>query len=211
MKRGHRGFVIGMTGGVAVGKSVLAGLLRHRGAALLSLDEVAHSLYEPGRPVWHAIIAKFGRRVLGPGSRVDRRILGRLVFGSRRALETLDGLVHPALRGEASNAISRMRFRHQLVVVEAGPLLFRLDAHKLVDAGVLVICRRHDRIRRLMEGRGMPRTGAEARLAASLMEEKVLAGRIRELRRNMTIVTSGDAEQLRASAARILGAVKSWT
>ena len=92
------GVVIGLTGGIASGKSTLAAALRRRGVAYLSVDAAAHALYRPGRPAHRAIVRAFGRGVLRPGGAVDRTALGRAVFASPAARRRLEAILHPALR-----------------------------------------------------------------------------------------------------------------
>ena len=86
------GFVVGITGGVATGKTVLARLLRRQGAAYYSVDEVAHALYRPGFPAYGAILRSFGRGVLAPDGSIDRSKLGARVFSNPAAMKKLERL-----------------------------------------------------------------------------------------------------------------------
>jgi len=202
--------VLAVTGGMSAGKSALASILRREGASYLSLDELAHSLYEPGKPLYQPLIRAFGRGILGVDGAIDRGKLGRLVFTDPHALARLDGLVHPVLRREAGAAVTRMKRLHRLVVVETGPLLFRLGLNRLVDGAVLVGAGRRERLARLMSGRGLSRADAMARLDASKKGEINLEKGFGSIRRRMAVDASGGPERLEAAAVRILGAIKRW-
>jgi dephospho-CoA kinase len=139
-RRARKGVVVGITGGIATGKSTLAAALRRMGAGYYSVDEAAHVVYRPGTREWRAILRSFGPEVAGPGGRICREKLGEIVTASRRALLRLEGIVHPKLRREAKSAIRRLRGRYRLVVVEAGPLLFRLGLHSMADLVVWTRC-----------------------------------------------------------------------
>ena len=210
MKTGQKGFVLAVTGGMASGKSTLSSLLRRHGAALLSLDELAHSLYEPGSLVHRRLLAEFGKGVAGRGGYIDRNKLGQLVFSRPEALVRLNGIVHPALRSEAVAAINRMRLLHRLVIVETGPLLVRLNLQGAVDGIVLVRASRTERIRRLVAGKGLSRGEAVARLRATESEEKCLEAGIMKRPKNISVDTTGSAERMGSLATRILGMVKQW-
>ena len=92
---------IGLTGGIASGKSVVASRLKERGAVLVDADALAREVVEPGTEGLDRVVAEFGRDVLGADGRLDRPKLGTLVFGSPEQLEALNGIVHPLVRARA--------------------------------------------------------------------------------------------------------------
>src|SRR4051794_24022544 len=95
----HNLYIIGLTGNIACGKSTVLDLLRERGAQALDADRVTHELQAPGQPVYHAIVAEFGSRILSaPAGPIDRRALGAIVFADQTALRRLEQIVHPAVR-----------------------------------------------------------------------------------------------------------------
>ncbi|MDR3724668.1 MAG: dephospho-CoA kinase [Terracidiphilus sp.] len=87
---------VGLTGGIASGKSTVAALLRSLGAGLIEADGLGRALMEPGQPVFAAIAARFGAEVVDPGGRLDRAVLARLAFAEGR-LQELNAIVHPAV------------------------------------------------------------------------------------------------------------------
>src|SRR5581483_11078767 len=91
-------YVIGLTGNIASGKSLVASLLRERGAEVIDADEVAHRLYEPGTSTTEAIGRQFGDRIIAPNGAVDRAALGAIVFGDPTQMSALEAIVHPAVR-----------------------------------------------------------------------------------------------------------------
>lgn len=199
-----------LTGGMSAGKSTLASVLRRKGACYFSLDELAHSLYEPGQPVYQLLVSVFGHGILGADGRVDRGKLGRLVFRDGGAMDRLNGIVHPVLRREAVSAIARMRRINALVVVETGPLLFRLSLDRVVDGAVLVRASRAERLKRLVAGRGLAWQEARDRLDSSQFAERELERDFRGLRRGMVVDSSGPAEQAGEAADKILGMARKW-
>ena len=106
---GVKPFTVGITGGMATGKSSLVRILRVRGAACYSLDEAAHELYLPGRPVHRALMRAFGRRILAPDGTINRSLLGRRVFRKPYELTKLNGIMHARLREMAARAVEGMR------------------------------------------------------------------------------------------------------
>src|SRR5277367_601181 len=86
---------VGLTGGIASGKSTVATRMRERGLAVLNADLLAHQLMQPGRPAYDEVVREFGREVLAPDGAVDRKKLGAIVFGDAERLERLNDIVHP--------------------------------------------------------------------------------------------------------------------
>ena len=160
---GSRPLVIGLTGPIASGKSTVAELLRHRGAAVIDADQVYRSLLTPGSDVWEEIVARFGPAVVGPDNQLDRSALGEIVFRDPAALADLDRISHPHVVAEIRRQIAASDT--DVVVVEAvklveSGLLAEVDSLWLVTADPEV------RLRRLSR-RGLSEVEARARLAAS--------------------------------------------
>ncbi len=196
-----KGVVIGVTGGVATGKSALAGLWRRAGAAYYSVDAAAHALYAPGTGVTAALAARFGPGILGPDGAVNRPRLADSALRDGPSLRALDVIVHPPLARAAAAALRRLAARHPAVVVEAGPLLFALGLDRLCDRVVLVRCARAERVRRLAASRAPGGVGTGRRLgvfgAAERRMERAARGR-----RNLTVVrTDVPAPRLASLAA----------
>src|SRR3989337_2496201 len=91
-------YVIGLTGGIGSGKSTVAGMLQQKGAKLLSADAVGHEVYEPGRPAYQEIVGAFGRQIVGPDGKIDRKKLGPIVFSDPEQLRRLNAVTHPRMK-----------------------------------------------------------------------------------------------------------------
>ena len=125
------GRVIGLTGGIGSGKSLVAGLLREHGAAVIDADTAAHEVYRRGSEGWHAVVAAFGNEVLDGDGTISRPRLGRIVFSDDAARRTLNGIVHPRVRSLLADRIAGAQRDGTAVVVVEVPLLveaIRADA-----------------------------------------------------------------------------------
>ena len=91
-------YVIGLTGGIGTGKSVVAEILRERGALILDADRVGHEVYLPGRPAYEDIVAEFGQDVVAEDGTIDRKKLGPIVFGDPSKLARLNAITHPRMK-----------------------------------------------------------------------------------------------------------------
>ena len=115
--------VIGLTGGIGSGKSVVARLLGERGAAVIDADTTAHQVYRAGTEGWSAIVAAFGREILDADGNVSRSKLGGIVFNDAAARNRLNAIVHPQVRRLLSDQVARVQRRGGKVVVVEVPLL----------------------------------------------------------------------------------------
>ena len=153
-----------LTGGIACGKSEVAGFWRRWGAEVLDADEVAHGLIAPGGEGVEAVVREFGARVRAADGGVDRRALGAIVFGDPAARERLNALLHPAvirrMRGWA-DGIRRAGGRG----VAAVPLLYEAGLEKDWDA-VVCVASDEDQILERLAGRGLTPEEARARIAS---------------------------------------------
>ena len=160
---------VGLTGGIASGKSTVARMLADKGAILIDFDELAHGVEEPDGPVWQEIVAHFGRDILGPDQAIDRRKLGAVVFGDREKLELLNRLVHPAVFAEWQRRIAEIRaVRPDAIVLSDIPLLLEAGLKPQVDLVLLVYIPPEEQINRLMARSGYGRDEAAARLASQM-------------------------------------------
>jgi len=149
--------IIGVTGGVGTGKSIVARLFQRLGAEVFDADQVAHRLMEPGRPVWKKIRAEFGPEVLVRSGRINRQRLGHIVFRSRSRLKSLNRIVHPAVRRSILEDLKRLRRRRPNgVAVLDIPLLLESGRAYRTDAVVVVTAPVREAARRLEKRSGWP-------------------------------------------------------
>jgi len=156
-------YVIGLTGNIATGKSVVRKMLEHLGAYGIDADRLAHRAIAKGAPGYQPVIEMFGRWLIGPGGEIDRRKLGRIVFSEPEALAQLEAIVHPLVE-EAIHYLIR-NAPHQVVVIEAIKLL-ESGLHKLCDAVWVVDAPPEVQMKRLIQQRGMSAEEAQQRIVA---------------------------------------------
>jgi dephospho-CoA kinase len=162
-------YVIGLTGNIGSGKSTVLRMLEQLGAKAIDADNLAHELMRKGTSVWQAIVDAFGDEVLNPDGVIDRKRLGSLVFDDREALERLENIVHPAVDE---------RFRE--IIQEADEQVIVVEAVKIIESGIypelsalwLVTCPAEERLRRLLETRGVNEEEVRERLKAQMTEEQ---------------------------------------
>jgi dephospho-CoA kinase len=196
-------FLIGLTGGIACGKSTVLAMLAALGARTIDADRITHRLQQPGTPVYEAIVAAFGPHILTtPGGVIDRRKLGEIVFNDPQALKRLEAIVHPAVRAEIRRFLQEVAgagtYATRLRPVER-PIVV-IDAIKLIESGWadecdqvwVVTCPVEQQIERLMTTRGMSLAEAQARIAAQPPQESRLS------RADVIIDNSGTQAQTRA-------------
>jgi len=196
-------YLIGLTGGIACGKSTVLAMLAALGARTIDADRVTHRLQQPGTPVYQAIVAAFGPQILAvPGGAIDRRKLGAIVFNDPVALKRLEAIVHPAVRAEIRRFLDEVAgagsYATRLRPVER-PIAV-IDAIKLIESGWadecdqvwVVTCPPEQQIERLMTTRGMSLEEAQARVAAQPPQESRLS------RADVVIDNSGSQVQTRA-------------
>ncbi|RMG48954.1 MAG: dephospho-CoA kinase [Acidobacteria bacterium] len=166
---------VGLTGGIGSGKSTVAALLRAHGLPVVDADEIVHELLAPGGAAVPPVLAAFGDAVRAPDGGVDRKALGRIVFGDAAARRRLEAIVHP-LVAEASRERLRTAAERSPggVVVYDAALLVETGRYEEFDRLVVVTAPREAQIARIAERDGLSRKEAEARVAAQMpLEEKV--------------------------------------
>lgn len=165
---------IGLTGGIATGKSTVAKLLTERGANLIDLDKIAREVVEPGQPALHAIAERFGQAVLQPDGSLDRKKLGAVVFSDLEERKALEAITHPAIRAVMKERMTRYEAEEpdRLIVVDV-PLLFESKLESYFEQVMVVYVPRETQLRRLIERDALTPEEAEKRLAAQMdIEEK---------------------------------------
>ncbi len=189
--------VVGLTGGLASGKSSVARLLAARGVPCRDADEIVHRLYAPGAAGTAAVRALFGDRVLDPDGGVDRERLGGLVLADDGARTALERAIHPLVRAEIRawlQALGARRPSVPVAVVEAA-LLVETGSFRDYDVLVVVWCRAEQQLERAV-ARGVSEERARAVLAAQLpLDAKREAA-------DVVIDNSGEADALAAELVR---------
>lgn len=159
---------VALTGNIAAGKSRVAALFRRWGATVIDADALVREVQEPGTPVFHAIVARFGATVVGPDGGLNRPALRQIVFQDAIARASLESLVHPAVHARRAELLLEARRRGDQLVISDIPLLFESMDPDAFDAVVLVDAPEPERLARLVRDRHLPQTDAEAMIRAQL-------------------------------------------
>jgi dephospho-CoA kinase len=167
--------VIGLTGGIGVGKSTVREILEDLGAAVIDADKVGHQIYLPDLPAWHEIVDAFGSGVLNADRTINRQALGKRVFADPQALRTLNRIVHPKMFDRMLELIAEMRAdgRMRAIVVEAA-VLIEANWMALVDQVWLVVASEAVVIERLAMQRHLSPEQVRTRIAAQLPDDERL-------------------------------------
>ena len=166
---------VGLTGGIATGKSTVVRMLVKRGARVIDHDGLVHTLQEPGQSVWRRIIETFGRDILDPEDRIDRKKLGFLVFDNEERRKVLEGIVHPAVLEEAQRRRDEIgRQDRQAIVLSDIPLLLEVGMQDRFDLILLVYAPPEVQILRVMKRNNLSREEALSRLKSQMpIDEKL--------------------------------------
>jgi len=172
---------VGLTGGIATGKSTVVGMLRELGCRVLEADKIAHRMIEPGAAAYDGVVREFGRGILLPDGRVDRPRLGAIVFADSEKLARLNSLVHPPVLAAQEQELAAIEKAepHAIAVVEAA-LLIEAGFHRKLEYVVVTWCTSEQQIERLTRQdvklgarRALTLEEARLRIAAQMpVEEK---------------------------------------
>ena len=162
-------YVIGLTGNIGTGKSVIRRMLEHMGAQGIDADALGHRAIARGAPGYQPVVDMFGRWIVGPDGEINRARLGKVVFSDREALALLEGIVHPLVTQALDWMVQRST--HPVVVIEAIKLL-EANLHKQCDSVWVVYAPPEVQMARLMQKRKMSEADARQRIAAQPPQEQ---------------------------------------
>src|SRR5919201_4538087 len=192
--------VIGLTGGIASGKSTVAAMLRELGATVIDADEASRAVVEPGTPGLRAIVEAFGREVLD-GDRLDRWKLGAIIFADEAARRRLEAITHPLIRAWMAERQREAEERGEERVVLDIPLLYENGLDRGLEAVIVVYPPTEVEMERLMARNRLDRKEAARRLGTQMpIEEK-------KARATYVIDNSGNREQTLVQVRRVWGEI----
>lgn len=177
--------ILGLTGGIAMGKSTISNFLRDKGIPIVDADEIAHAVLE-FKAVKVQLVKAFGTPILNEQKQVDRKQLGEIVFGESKKLGELNQIVQPVIRQEIIRQLKS--FTTESVVVLDAPVLFEQGYETLVDCIMVVSTTPAEQLRRLMERNHLTREDAQKRIDAQMPIE------IKQKKADVTIDSSGSIE-----------------
>ena len=166
--------IVGLTGGIAGGKSTVSAMLRDLGARLIDFDALAREVVAPGTPGLAAVVESFGKQVLLSDGTLDRKKLSRIVFQDSARRRELERLIHPNILAAFQSKVTRiLKQQPNAIIVAEVPLLVEADLLYLFDKIILVFPANRQQIRRLMDRDRISRKAAAEMINAQLsMEEK---------------------------------------
>jgi len=193
-------FIVGLTGGIASGKSLVARVFKDLGATVIDADRIVHELLEPDQDAWREIIQYFGQEVQRPDKTIDRRKLGAIVFNDREKRTWLNACLHPRVFSVYTTQAAHIRMRtpDALLFFDAA-LLIESGYHRNVDRLIVVYAEPEQQVERLMARDGFTRDEALSRIASQmpLSEKRMLADHV--------IDNSGSRERTEQQARELFG------
>lgn len=194
--------LIGLTGGIASGKSTVAAILTRLGATVINADELSREVVQPGKDAWKEIIDAFGTDILQEDNTLDRGNLRKIVFDSAAARRKLEAIIHPRVRALAEAKIQELAAAGHSVIVYEVPLLFEVQLHQWLRPVILVACDTATQKKRLRQRDRLTEPEAERHINAqmSLDEKRKLADYI--------IENNGSLEELEEQVRSVLNKIK---
>ena len=194
--------LVGLTGGIASGKSTVAKILQSLGAAIVNADDLAREVVEPGHEAWKEIVASFGADILQSDQTLDRQKLRALIFNQPEARKRLESIIHPRVRALAEERIRRYAAAGYPVVIYEVPLLFEGNLQEWLRPVILVACDVETQTARLQKRDHLTAADAEKHIAAqmSLKDKRRLA--------DYVIENNGSLEDLERQTRQILEELK---
>lgn len=189
--------VIGLTGGIASGKSTAARVLAELGARVVDADAIAREVVAPGQPALADLVRAFGREMLLPDGTLDRKRLGAVIFADADKRRALNAITHPRIAAEMQARLGRLRDEGAGVAVYEAALLVENGVHHGLDGLVVVACDEATQLRRLIERDGFSEAEARARIAAQApVDDKIRAA-------TWVVDTSGPLGETKKQLARV--------
>jgi dephospho-CoA kinase len=164
--------ILGITGGIATGKSVVTQTFRALGAAVVSADELAREVVRPGSTTLQRLVKRFGPSILREDGTLNRAALADLIFSDSQARKDLNGITHPAIAALAEHRLKELVQEGKPLIVYEAPLLFEAGAERRVDAVLVVKVDDHVQLQRLMARDGISEAEAKARISAQMSQQE---------------------------------------
>ena len=194
---------VGLTGGLACGKSFVGLGLAEMGCLLIQADQLGHEVMEPGEEAFDRVVREFGPEILGADGRIDRRALGAQVFGNPERLAALNALVHPPVLRLEEKLMAEFAARQPkgIAVVEAA-ILIETGSYKRFDKIILVTCDEEQQVRRAIKRDHLD----EAEVRARILRQMPLSEKRKYA--DFVIDASGDKQHSREQTRRVYEALR---
>ncbi len=192
-------FVIGLTGGIASGKTTVARLLRDNVDAILDADKVSKEIMMPGSVVYEELVSRFGRGILEDNKTINRKALARRVFSKQENIQFLNKLTHPKIIEAIDNRLENIKRHHDdHTVLLLAPLLIEVGLVDDVDYVAVVVSDERHRIERIARSKGYNKEEARQIMAAQMVDEE------KTKHADIVIDNNGSLEQLEEEVKRLL-------
>ena len=166
---------VGLTGGIATGKSTIGRIFQTLGATVLDADEIAHRMIQKGAPAYGPVVERFGDRILREDGSIDRSRLGQIVFSDSESRSRLESILHPLIRKEEATLVSTLTAIGQgRIAVTNAALLIETGAYRDYQRLVVTFCNPEVQVERVMQRDDLSRDEARARIAAQMPTEEKL-------------------------------------
>lgn len=182
--------VIGLTGGIASGKSTVARMMEKLGAVIIDADKISHKVLKKGQPGYLPVIKKFGNGIISKNGEIDREELGNIVFEDPAQKKRLEQILHPLIITEIKNKIKEYETEDRIVVVDA-PLLFETNLENLFDKILVVYCDKNTQLKRLIK-----RNNIDLKKAKNMINSQISLKKKKKLA-DIVIDNRGTKEKLR--------------
>jgi dephospho-CoA kinase len=194
---------VGLTGGIATGKSTVGAMFVDLGCRLIDSDRITHQLLEPGQAVHAAVVKEFGERILAPDETIDRRILGGIVFRDAEARGKLNSIVHPAVIQRQKEWLEQVEAEDpQAIAMVDAALMIEVGTYRNYDKVIVVMCSPEIQRQRLRARSTLSEEEIESRIRSQMpMEEKVKYA-------DFVIDNSGTIEQTREQVGLVYGQLR---
>ncbi len=197
-----RAIIIGLSGGIASGKSTVAGFLREAGVPVIDADKLGHFALAKDGEAYTPVVEAFGPGILNESGEIDRQKLGAKVFGDAEQRRVLEGITHPAIARLAQKGLQMVVERGESIAVYEAALLVETGIHKGFDALIVVSCAVARQMDRLMARNGFSKEAAAARIASQYpLEQKLEVA-------DYIIENDGDFKETRTRTIQILDEIK---
>lgn len=194
--------VIGLTGGIASGKSTVTRFFKDRDVPVIDADILGHRTYDPGTDTFAAVVATFGQDLVAADGSIDRRVLGGKVFGKPDELKRLTDIVWPGIRKLASEALSEFEAAGNSSVVLEAAVLFEAGWEDLADEVWVVVVEPDLAVQRLASRNGLDEAAARARIDSQLSNDERIS------RSNVVIKNNGTLEELEGNIQKAWDALQ---
>lgn len=190
--------IIGLTGGIASGKSTVSNIAHNRGIPIIDADKIAREIVQIGKPAFREIVDYFGTQVIADDGNLDRKILGKIVFHDHSKLHKLNDITHPRIMNEIKNRIEKLKKRKEPMVIIDAALLIEMNMRELVDVIWLVITPEALQTKRLTERDQLTESEALERIKSQMSTDEKLKYA------DAIINNDGDLEQLKSNVNELI-------